>query len=110
MTDLGPMPDASHIIRAAGLADWVLPGRKYPGVLPEGVRDYYCYTRDGGHSLLVVLEDEYRHGAPPERFVVAAPVKMVLREGYRLRDGYLWAKLPYTRDVGLAVRDEDVEY
>jgi len=104
------MPDASHIIDAAGLANWVLPERKYPGVLPEGVRDYYFYTRDGGHSLLVVLENEYCHGAPPERFVVPAPVKMVLREGYRLQDGYLWARLPYTRDVGLEVRAEDIEY
>lgn len=104
------MPDASHIIRAAGLEGWVIPGRDYPGVLPEGVRKFHCYTRDGGHSLLVVLENEYRHGEPPERFVVAAPVKMVLREGYRSENGYLWARLPYIEGTGLVVREEDVEF
>lgn len=104
------MPDNAQLIRAAGLDGWVLPGRTYPRPLPEGLRDFYCYTRDGGHSLLVVLGNEYRHGEPPERFVVPAPVKMVLRHGFQQRDGYLWSDLPYAKDIGLQVRDEDIEF
>ncbi|MCU0631850.1 MAG: hypothetical protein MUC66_02605 [Methanolinea sp.] len=104
------MPDTAHLIKAAGLEGWVLPGRQYPRPLPEGLRDFYCYTRDGGHSLLVVLENEYRHGEPLERFLVPAPARMVLTHGYRIKDGYLWSDLPYAKDIGLKVKDEDIEF
>jgi len=104
------MPDSEHLIRAAGLEGWVLAGRQYPHPLPDGLRTFYCYTRDGGHSLIVVLENEYRYGEPPERFVVPAPVKMVIRAGYLQKDGYLWSKLPYAKDIGLQVREEDIEF
>lgn len=104
------MPELSQMIRAAGLENWVLPGRQYPHPLPNGVRPFYCYTCDGGHSLLVVLEKEFRHGESPERFLVPAPVKMVLASGFRVQDGYLWSDLPYAKDIGLQVRDEDVEF
>ncbi|OPX72593.1 MAG: hypothetical protein A4E38_00521 [Methanoregulaceae archaeon PtaB.Bin108] len=104
------MPDIEQLIRSAGLEGWILQGRRYPHPLPEGLRNYYCYTRDGGHSLLVVLEKEYRYGESPERYVVPAPIRMVLRSGYREKDGYLWSDLPYTKDLGLQVRDEDIEF
>ncbi|MFA5003280.1 MAG: hypothetical protein WC502_09940 [Methanolinea sp.] len=104
------MPGIEHLIRSAGLEGWILHGRQYPHPLPEGVRNYYCYTRDGGHSLLVVLEKEYRHGESSGRFVVPAPVKMVLRTGCREKDGYLWSVLPYTEGIGLQVSDEDLEF
>lgn len=104
------MPDHAHLIRATGLERSILPGRQYPHPLPQGLRDYYCYTRDGGHSLLVVIQSEYRHGEPTERFIVPAPVRMVLRHGFYRKDGYLWADLPYAKDIGLQVKDEDIEF
>ncbi|MDD1709430.1 MAG: hypothetical protein LUQ37_00810 [Methanoregulaceae archaeon] len=100
----------SDIIREVGLERWVLPDRSYPAPLPDDLLPYYCYTRDGGHSLLVVVENEYRQGLSPVRFIIPAPVKMVLKAGYRLQDGLLWATLPYDRDEGLRVDDTDVEY
>ena len=100
----------TDIIREAGLEKWVLPGRTYPHPLPDDLTPYYCYTRDGGHSILVVVENEYRQGDPPVRFIIPAPVKTVLKAGYHLRDGLVWAVLPYDSDDGLKVNDEDVEY
>lgn len=100
----------SDIIREAGLLPWVLPGRTYPQPLPEDLEPFYCYTRDGGHSILVVLENEYKRGVPPIRFIIPAPVRMVLKAGYHVQDGLVWAVLPYDRENGLQPEDEDVEY
>jgi len=100
----------TEIIREAGLEPFVLTGRKYPDPLPDELQPFYCYTRDGGHSILVVLENEYRQGDSPVRFIIPAPVKTVLKAGYRLKDGLVWVVLPYDRNSGLQVEDEDVEY
>lgn len=100
----------NDIIREAGLEPWVLPGRVYPHPLPDDLSPYYCYTRDGGHSLLVVVENEYRPGDSPVRFIIPAPVKMVMKSRYHQKDGLLWAVLPYDRDDGLRVDDKDIEY
>ena len=103
--------DKDEIIRLAGLERWVLPGRSYPEPLPDDLAPFYCYTRDGGHSILVVLESEYKEGDSPEGYIVAAPVKTVLRYGYHVRDGLVWSKIPYNSDDGLLVdEDEEVEY
>jgi len=99
------------LIRRAGLEQWVLPGRCYFTPLPDDIAPFYCYTRDGGHSILVVLESEYKPGDDPERYIVASPVKTVLKYGYHVRDGLLWAKIPYSQDEGLILdEDEEVEY
>jgi hypothetical protein len=98
------------IIREAGLGPWILPGRTYPHPLPKELEPFYCYTRDGGHSILVVLENEYQQGSSPIRFIIPAPVKAVLKASYQIRDGLVWAVLPYDREEGLQVESEDVEY
>ena len=36
--------------------------------------------------------------------------KPVLKAGYHIRDGLVWAVLPYDREEGLQVESEDVEY
>ena len=100
----------TDIIREAGLEPWVLPGRTYPHSLPDDLAPYYCYTRDGGHSILVVVENEYRPGDSPVRFIIPAPVKMVMKSRYHLKDGFVWAVLPYNRDDGIRVDNDDVEY
>jgi hypothetical protein len=100
----------ADIIREAGLEPWILPGRTYPHPIPKDLEPYYCYTRDGGHSILIVLENEYIQGSSPLRFIIPAPVKVVLKAGYRIRDGLVWAVLPYDREEGLQVASEDVEY
>lgn len=104
------MTRRDDIIREAGLEPWILPGRTYPNPLPDDVRPFYCYTRDGGHSLLVVVENEYRAGQKPERFAIPAPVKTVLRAGYHVKDRLLWSTLPYHSDSGLVVEEGEVEF
>ena len=102
--------DRTEIIRKAGLGAWVLPGRTYPLPLPRELEPYYCYTRDGGHSILVVIETEYQEGEDPVRFIIPAPVRTVLRAGFRIRDGLAWAGIPYDSENGIAVDEQDVEY
>jgi len=100
----------TEIIREAGLEPFVLTGRKYPHPLPDDLTPFYCYTRDGGHSILVVLENEYRRADSPVRFIIPAPVKTVLKAGYLVHDGLVWTVLPNDLNSGLQVEDEDGEY
>ena len=97
-------------VRETGIERWVIPGRSYPSPLPDELLAFYCYTRDGGHSIIVVLENEVLPGEDPARFAVPAPVKMVLRSGWIMRQGWPWCQLPYNEDTGLAVSDEDLEF
>ncbi len=98
------------LIRRAGLERYVVPGRQYPKPLPPELEAAYCYTVDGGHSVIVVLENEYVEGTPVEGGLVPAPVKSVLRAGYTVRDGLVWCRLPYSSEVGLLTPPEDDEY
>jgi len=102
--------DRTEIIRRAGLEAWILPGRTYPHPLPGELDPYYCYTRDGGHSILVVIETEYQEGEDPVRFIIPAPVRTVLRAGFRVQDGFVWTGIPYDSENGISVEEEDVEY
>ncbi|MFA7124978.1 MAG: hypothetical protein WC129_03030 [Sphaerochaetaceae bacterium] len=98
------------LIRRAKLERYVVPGRRYPRPLPSELEAAYVYTRDGGHSILIVLENEYIEGTPAEGYLVPAPVRAVLRAGYRVRDGLVWCTLPYSSEVGLLTEDGDDEY
>jgi hypothetical protein len=69
----------------------------------------YCYLVDGGHSIIVVLENEYHEGEPIEDFLVAAPVRTVLRRGYKIKEGYVWCNIPYSKELGL-LAEEDSEF
>jgi hypothetical protein len=97
-------------VHEIGIEQWVLPGRHYPSLLPEELARFYCYTRDGGHSVIVILENEVMPGEDPVRFAVPAPVRMVLQSGWVMRRGWPWCQLPYDRDNGLIVGEGDVEY
>lgn len=90
------------------------PGRTYPRPLPEEIAPWHCYTLDGGHSILVVL-DLGDLGDKPSREqletnLCPAPVKAVERAGWRVVDGYVVAKLPYDPQLGLVTDPDDDEY
>jgi hypothetical protein len=104
-----PAPAPSLICRA-GLERYIVPGRRYHSALPPELEAAYCYTVDGGHSVIVVLENEYVEGSPVEGWLVPAPVRAVLRAGYQVRDGLVWCRLPYSSEVGLLTESEDDEY
>lgn len=98
------------LIKKAGLEQYVVRGKKYPHPLPFELEESYCYTIDGGHSIIVVLENEHQEGEPVEGFLVPAPVKTVLRHGWHVRDSYVWSNIPYSKEVGLLTDESDSEY
>jgi len=114
----GPLLEMAHeeevdplsLVRRAGLERYTVSGRQYPQALPPELEGAYCYTVDGGHSIIVVLENEYRPGTPVEEWLVAAPVRSVLRAGYSVRDGLVWCRLPYSSEFGLLTPEGEDEY
>jgi hypothetical protein len=92
------------------LGSSLVEGHTYPQPLPEELQAWYCYTIDGGHSILCALKSAYAPGADPVSFLVPAPVKSVLRAGYSLQDGYVVVDLSYDSEVGLRTPAEDDEY
>jgi hypothetical protein len=87
--------------------------KQYHSPLPSELEPWYCYPPDSGHSILVVLEKhaEEHEGIDPIGGTVPAPVKQVLREGYRINeDGWVVCNLPYSDELGLLCEDGDDEY
>lgn len=103
----GPDPAALLAEHFRGLT---VPGRSYPRPLPEGLVPWYCYTVDGGHSVLVALAERYRPGGDPTTFLVLAPVRSVQRAGWQVRDGYVAAHLEYDPKLGLITDPADDEF
>ncbi|MEU6070525.1 hypothetical protein ABZ864_40325 [Streptomyces sp. NPDC047082] len=88
--------------------------RRYARQLDPEIAPWHCYTLDGGHSILVVL-DHGKLGDRPtskelEDNLVPAPVKTVERVGWRLVGGYVVCKLPYHPVLGLITPESDDEY
>lgn len=100
----------SGIIKKAGLSAFVVRGKRYHSPLPFELEESYCYTADGGHSIIVALENEYREGEPIENVLVPAPVKTIIRHGYKVKDGYVWSNIPYSKETGLITEAGDDEY
>lgn len=91
-------------------ASMLVPGRAYPRPLPEELARWYCYTRDGGHSIAVAIKTLYQRGGDPDDFLVPAPVKAVQRVGWTVDDGFVVADLPYDARLGLITEPGDDEY
>lgn len=88
--------------------------RPYGRELPADIAPWHCYTLDGGHSILVVLDDGQLGDKSAvqelEDNLMPAPVKAVERAGWRMVEGYVVAKLPYDPALGLVTDPEDDEY
>lgn len=95
---------------ARALGPYLDPYRAYPTPLPDDIGQWHCYTRDGGHSIVVVLARDYRDEGDLTGSLVPAPVKSVLRAGYELRRGYVVVDLPYDPDLGLVTPAEEDEF
>jgi hypothetical protein len=121
----GPGPDASpaavDVLPAAELGSpaeiiakqlgrYLVAGRTYLNPLPPELQAWYCYTADGGHSILVAVAAHYKSGGDPDEFLVTAPVKAVQRAGWQLRDGFVVADLEYDPHRGLTTDESDDEY
>jgi len=108
----GPARPASPAPKAA-LGRYVaaiIPGKSYPEPLPPDLAPWYVYTQDGGHQIAIALASFYRPGASPADFVVPAPVRAVLRQGWTVRDGWVVCDLPYDTDMGLITDPGGNEY
>lgn len=101
-------------IITASLGGMAVYNRPYGRALPEELAPWHCYTLDGGHSILVVLDDATLSDAPSMQQImdnlVPAPVKAVERAGWRMLDGFVLCKLPYDPELGLMTDPEDDEY
>lgn len=91
------------------LSDYLVAGKAYPRPLPTELQPWYCYTSDGGHSIVAAIKSLYALEKPPESFLVPVPVKTVLR-GYEPDHGYIVVNLPYDGQVGLVTPRGDDEY
>jgi hypothetical protein len=87
---------------------FLVEGRKYPTLLPDELKPWYCYASGYGHSLAVVLKSRFASHKAPLQFLELAPVKTVLR-GYDVVDGYIVIDVPYTTQIGLQVPPGDRE-
>lgn len=92
------------------LAPSLVRGKTYLSPLPDALRAWYCYTSDGGHSLLCAVKSLYTPGGDPNDFLVPMPVKSVLRAGHTEQEGYIVVDIPYNSLIGLITPREDDEY
>lgn len=107
--------DPQQIIIAsfADMPRALVKGKSYHSELPDEIKDWYCYTIDGGHSILVIAKDDvevaFSEKMPPYMFSVPAPVKLVLRLGYENHKGYVITDAKYS-NFGLEFEDDDEEF
>jgi hypothetical protein len=104
--------DTREIINR-NLRGMLVSGKSYPSPLPPELETWYAYTLDGGHSIVCLLETHAGEAfaSHAERdYLVPAPVRAVLRAGYRVSRGYVVVDLPYDDKLGLMTEPEDDEY
>ncbi len=83
----------------------------YPGTIPPELKPFYSYVPGQGHCINIIpsmLEDRALEASPDE-FLAPAPVRTVLRCGFRWVRGYPVAPIPFIPGHGLAVPPEDAE-
>lgn len=84
----------------------------YPGYIPTDLKDFYAYTPAKGHCIRIIpsnREDEV-NVANVEDILEPAPVKTVLRCGFRWFKGYPVAPIPFIPGHGLAIPPDDCEF
>lgn len=90
---------------------YLVLGKQYPVTLPNELSPWYCYTVDGGHSILSLIEAQFDESDPAswENDLCPCPVKAVMRN-YRILNGYPVAPLKYDSTFGLRTEPEDDEF
>jgi len=85
-------------------------GKHYHSALPEDLCLWYCYTLDGGHSILALIEGHFDENNPELwNEMCPCPVKSVLRN-YRILKGFPVVPLQYDDTFGLVTEPKDDEY
>ena len=89
----------------------LVPGKTYHSPLPSLLAAWYCYTIDGGHSVLAVLEQDYAPGIDLLGKTVPIPVKSVLRNRWQAKKGFIVVEgLRYSPKLGLIIPSTDDEF
>jgi hypothetical protein len=96
-----------ELLEKAGLKHMVVAGMKYHSPLPLDLQQFYCYVKDSGHSILVLLPHSKE---PYEKHIIPAPVKTVLKRGYAVKNGYVSCDIPYSHLEGLITDEDDDEF
>lgn len=99
----------TYWVKKAKLTKHVVLGKKYHTELPEELKPFYCYVHDGGHSLICIFP-EHINKKSRDNYLVPAPVKTVLRNGYIIKHDYLVCSIPYDDEIGLLTQTGDHEY
>jgi hypothetical protein len=99
--------NVSELLRKAGLQNMVIEGKRYHSPLPAELEQFYCYVKDGGHCILVILP--HTEG-PVEEHAIPLPVKTVLKTGYSVKDGYVYCDVPYDAAIGVVCDEGDDEF
>jgi len=107
--ELEILPNADNV-RKAELNDYVIHGKKYHEPLPYELAPFYCYTIDGGHSIIAVNDTDYVNGEDPWGYTIPTPVKTLLNAGWTMIDGMPHCTLPYDKKRGLIFDSADSEY
>lgn len=102
----------------AGLDGMTVPGRRYPRQLPTDLDSSHIYMMDGGHSIIVVLDDIMeREGGSIDDNLMPMPVRSVIGLGYRVDAGGIVhvrtdarKRIIYDMETGLSVPEEDEEF
>lgn len=90
--------------------EFLVRGKSYHSELPPIVRDWYCYTTDGGHSILCLIEDRFDYqDSNLWQSLCPVPVKTVLRSN-RIYAGFVVVRAKYDERVGLQTPPEDDEF
>ncbi len=90
---------------------FLVRGKAYHSQLPPDLAPWYCYTSDGGHSILALLEGHFGEGEDLTQSLSPVPAKTVLR-GNRIHNGYIMAttRFEYSDEVGLITDPNDDEF
>jgi hypothetical protein len=98
------------------LAGYLVTGKSYHSPLPKELAEWYCYTSDGGHSILCLLEGHFETDSGPlDQYLCPVPVKTVLRAGWKPQPGesgltYIVTQVAYSREIGLITEAADDEF
>lgn len=92
---------------------FLIRGKAYPSPLPNDLEPWYCYTSDGGHSLLALLDGLIEPDEPNQLWQQLCPVPvMTVLRGYHLHEGFIVAEqgFRYDSQLGLQTDPNDDEF
>jgi hypothetical protein len=104
-----PDADAARLMTAACQGENVLPGHSYPRPLPPELAPWYAYIEDSGHCVAVAIDGVHTPDGDPWEYMIVAPVKLVLRSPWSVRDHVVVARIPYDERTGIDCDDSDWE-